>query len=386
MHQDAVKEVHGYIAFYLHAEAEQNGGTGAIHEDSLRFILRDYLERQERDASVNELFAGVQRVVAIVQNKNGLFEFEVQPLREYFAGKYLYDSSPYALAGSSKAGQKHERLYALMRRPYWENVLRFFAGCFSIGELAGLVDLIRESTQNLDFSISLSARKLTWTLIGDRLFTDRPTAERRAVGFAFDKLGTRVVSAMGIGEDLDVGFATGADDIIARALYSTLDFPICTPLTSIPFGRSFGLSRIANKWLSMTLAENDPIVQSQWLDVMVNLGIQRHLPVGELQHVRDLAVETGNQVACYALGAHNVSSAESVDYLRSALNLAIPNLEGGIGQSPARVIPTIFNLNRLIDYRRQILRRRVACGIRHSPRSSPRMIRSLPYGKSFSTN
>jgi len=47
------------------------------------------------------LFQGmVERVVALVQRIQGMYEFEVQPLREYFCAKYLYDTAPQSRLGT----------------------------------------------------------------------------------------------------------------------------------------------------------------------------------------------------------------------------------------------------------------------------------------------
>jgi hypothetical protein len=43
------------------------------------------------------LFTGmIERVVALVSRVQGTYEFEVQPLREYFAARFLSETAPYS--------------------------------------------------------------------------------------------------------------------------------------------------------------------------------------------------------------------------------------------------------------------------------------------------
>ncbi len=71
-----------------------------------------------------------ERVCALVSRVQGTYEFEVQPLREYFCAKYLYNTSPYSPVGSEKTGTKPERFDAIARNFYWHNVVRFFCRLF----------------------------------------------------------------------------------------------------------------------------------------------------------------------------------------------------------------------------------------------------------------
>jgi len=91
-------DVHRYLAWTLHTAAENGVSSGSINEPALKSLLNEYLVREGHSASlVDELFTGmVERVVAIVSRIQGTFEFEVQPLREYFAARHLYETAPYS--------------------------------------------------------------------------------------------------------------------------------------------------------------------------------------------------------------------------------------------------------------------------------------------------
>ncbi|MFM5981744.1 MAG: hypothetical protein ACKO9I_14490, partial [Sphaerospermopsis kisseleviana] len=95
----------------------------------------------------------VERVGALVSRVEGTYEFEVQPLREYFAAKYLYVTAPQSPPGNEKPGTKPDRFDAIARDFYWLNVTRFYAGCYSKGELADLIDRIEELISEEGYSL-----------------------------------------------------------------------------------------------------------------------------------------------------------------------------------------------------------------------------------------
>ncbi|MFD0857217.1 NACHT domain-containing protein, partial [Actinomadura adrarensis] len=104
--RDELIDIHCYLAWVLHAEAEKGRALGKIETSRLRQVLRDYLTREERDPElVDKLFLGVtQRVVFLVGAIEGQYQFEVQPLREYFAARFLYENAPHSSMGNPKAG------------------------------------------------------------------------------------------------------------------------------------------------------------------------------------------------------------------------------------------------------------------------------------------
>jgi hypothetical protein len=144
-HRDLLIEIHQYLGWRLQAEAETGNSQGSITDERLRLVLTAYLEREEKDpALVDVLFKSlVERVVAIVSRVQGTYEFEVQPLREYFAARFLYDTAHHSSPGNERPGDKTDRFDALARNFYWLNVTRFFAGCFSRGELLSLVERLQ---------------------------------------------------------------------------------------------------------------------------------------------------------------------------------------------------------------------------------------------------
>ncbi len=128
-HRELLINIHRYLAWLLHAEMElgnereQGRGNGAIAADRLTKVLKEYLENEGHDPNLaTTLFKGmVERVVALVSRVQGTYEFEVQPLREYFAARFLYETAPYSPPGAEKHGTKPDRFDAIARNFYWLN-------------------------------------------------------------------------------------------------------------------------------------------------------------------------------------------------------------------------------------------------------------------------
>lgn len=81
------------------------------------------------------LNAATDRFWALTSKVDGTFEFAVQPVREYFAARFLAE-----WAGRDRRDPlpKQEVLCRLISRTYWLNVARFYAGFASPNKLAGL--------------------------------------------------------------------------------------------------------------------------------------------------------------------------------------------------------------------------------------------------------
>ncbi|MEO5916035.1 MAG: hypothetical protein ABIS50_17500 [Luteolibacter sp.] len=146
-----------------------------------------------RDPSLTDLlFTGlVERVVALVSRVQGTYEFEVQPLREYFAARFLHETAPYSPVGDEKRGTRPDRFDAISRNFYWLNVTRFYAGCYSKGELASLIDRLGDLIRDVDFKHLSHPRVLGATLLGDWVFTQHPKSVSEVIRIILDGLGLR---------------------------------------------------------------------------------------------------------------------------------------------------------------------------------------------------
>lgn len=182
-HRDLLIQIHRFLAWELQAEAEISG-TGHITEERLKETLRNFLERVGHPSKlVEDLFSGViERVVVLVSRIQGTFEFEVQPLREYFAARHLYDTIPYSPSGTlQQRGTQLDRFEAIAKNFYWLNVTRFYAGCYNTGELSSLIDGLENLSTSEQFRYIGYPGQLGIILLGDYVFSQYP------------KLGTKLI-------------------------------------------------------------------------------------------------------------------------------------------------------------------------------------------------
>jgi hypothetical protein len=180
--RDLLGSVHGYLGWILQAEAEA-GENGRITVPRLRAVLRAYLEQRQLDPNLlDDLFGGVvERVVALVSRLEGTLEFEVQPIREYFAAKHLFETAPMSPPGNEATDSRPVRFDGMAQNPYWLNVTRFYAGFHSRGELPYLVDRLEMLAADPARHASGHAEQLASMLLADLVFGQEPRSEERAL-------------------------------------------------------------------------------------------------------------------------------------------------------------------------------------------------------------
>ncbi|WP_160110809.1 NACHT domain-containing protein [Mycolicibacterium houstonense] len=249
--RDNLEEVTAYLGWHLQGLAEQQGSNGRLGTTDLKTEIFRYLTAAQKDtALVDALFTDVtDRVWALASKSQGTFEFDVQPVREFFAAKYL---SQYASA------DKSEVLKALIRRPFWFNTSRFFAGFAHANELGGLVDGLTE--EFIEARHPLSERVATWTLLADGVFSSKTTAQRRAVDLLCDDLSIRL---------LRHGNASSE------------------PLPTLPADR--GSAMLRERLLAAAAARPAEVVSQERVSLAASLEADVH-PVGQwwLEHARPM--------------------------------------------------------------------------------------------------
>ena len=168
---------------------------------ALRNEVSTYLACEEYDPGLAEslLTGTMERVGALVSRLQGTFEFEVQPLREYFAARHLHKTAPYSPPGAAKKGTRPDRFAALASSFYWTNVTRFYCGFYDVGELPSLVDGLLGIGDDPDYGLITQPRRLAMMLLGDYVFSESPRSMRRLINF--------------IGQEPDFERLTGADNM-----------------------------------------------------------------------------------------------------------------------------------------------------------------------------
>ncbi len=186
-HRDLIIDIHQYLAWVLHSEAELYNKNGSIRVEDLTELLKSYLLKEGHKTDIAKLFDVVKdRVCALASRVQGTYEFEVQPLREYFCAKYLYKTSPYSPTGKEMPGTLPDRFDGISRNLYWQNVVRFFAGCFSKGELSMLIQKLKELQEDKLLKYTNYPRLLTAQMLSDYVFTQYPILLNEVVKIILD--------------------------------------------------------------------------------------------------------------------------------------------------------------------------------------------------------
>lgn len=177
-----IEDTHAYLGWYLQAKAEEGQSAGSITRDELRVLLRSYLaDRPKEQAIADELYSAITDRVLCLVERDDAFEFEVQSLREYFAALHIFDN----LTPKGNGNSRDDGLNALLERPYWANVCRFFIGKLSTGEVRGL----GSNFQTVEKKISPHplVRAMAVTVLNDRIYDRLTSAEvGEVVEFIFD--------------------------------------------------------------------------------------------------------------------------------------------------------------------------------------------------------
>ncbi|MFE2315348.1 NACHT domain-containing protein [Streptomyces sp. NPDC059441] len=188
-HRADLEEVTAFLGWHLQARAEAENGNGQMPTRELLKAVMNYLFDVGKDESMfTDLFTAVtDRVWALTSKVQGTFEFDVQPLREYFAARYLYE-----YAGADQRGfDTGDVLRNMVRRGYWLNTLRFYAGFANPNELGGMVEALEEER---DARLHPSqARIAAWNLLADGVFIGRTRSQNRAAELFLDDLSVRLI-------------------------------------------------------------------------------------------------------------------------------------------------------------------------------------------------
>nr|AXV46306.1 HNH endonuclease, ATP-binding protein [Arthrobacter sp.] len=177
-----IEDTHAYLGWYLQTKAEEGQSAGSITRDELRQLLRTYLAGRPKEQELaDELYSALTDRVLCLVERDDAFEFEVQSLREYFAALHIFEN----LTPKGNGNSRDDGLNALIERPYWANVCRFFIGKLSTGEIRGLGSNFHEVEKKI--APHPLVRAMAVTVLNDRIYDGLTSAEiREVVDFIFD--------------------------------------------------------------------------------------------------------------------------------------------------------------------------------------------------------
>lgn len=279
-----IEEAHGYLAWHLQSSAEAEGGSGALPIDELHGLLQDFLrDRGPKEQVLTELFTAVtSRVICLVQRESG-FEFEVQPLREYFAGRHIFENS----GASQDHNSRDDCLDELLRRPYWSNVVRFFAGRLSPMEVRAVPSSLRTVQGTDPFNRLPLCRSTAAQLLNDQVFLHHKLGPiREAVDVALDAAGA-LLAVDGLLDMSGGRFLLGEDAARDQAAAHCKErLPQAPhPQTRAALARLLtdhdDAAAIRAWWWDAEQRESTPA----WLATAGDLGVLNDLSEAEIRHV-----------------------------------------------------------------------------------------------------
>ena len=168
-YRSELEEIIPFLGWYLQSRSEQHSLNGRMQAEELGAAMRQFQRTYRRPESVvDELFkAATDRLWALTSKEQGVYEFEVVSLREYFAARFLYHS-----AGEGDRNFDRTTVFrVLLQRPYWLNTARFYAGNAPPSAVFELSGAIREL---LATHPARHAYIASWTLLTDGVFASRP--------------------------------------------------------------------------------------------------------------------------------------------------------------------------------------------------------------------
>ena len=308
--RDLLIEIHGYLAWILHSEAQTKRNRGSVTAERLRSLVADYLRKEQHESElVNRLFSGItERVVALVSRIEGTFEFEVQPLREYFAARYLYNTAPYSPAGGERRGTLPDRFDALSRDFFWQNVTRFYAGCYSRGELPSLVISLRELSESNGYAETGYPQSLAASLLSDWAFAQYPRVMKDVVGLLLGGIGIQYLALQtrpfARGTSLVLPVQSGKEDLIKKCLDLLLagqpeDY---SQMLLNLIASNDGASVLKGRWCEQILELQGPAL-TRWLSYGAFLGLVRELDETQARYlIQEDPRESGQRICLLARG------------------------------------------------------------------------------------
>lgn len=303
-HRDILIDIHRYLAWTLHSEVEVGLHKGSISTNRLQLLLSNYLENEGYDQNLcRVLFTGVvERVVFLVSRVEGTYEFEVQPLREYFAARHLFETAPYSPPGAERSGTRPDRFDAISRNFYWLNVTRFFAGCYSKGELPSLIDRLQELVREPGMNNLSHPRVLASVLLSDWVFAQHPKSMREAVKIILDGIGSRYVfnneqSKRSSVTSLVLPQNCGKEQLIEECIQLLLTFPPRDYAQEIIEILRTNINKEENRvrWLR---EYNEVKIENRitWIEYGFYMGVYTNLGDAELDYICSL-LNKGEEIA-----------------------------------------------------------------------------------------
>lgn len=291
-----VQEVTAFLGWHMQSGVEETPTAGRMLAKDIVTTLMIYFRQTGRDVGLAEqLFkAATDRFWALTSNVDEMFEFAVQPVREYFAARFLAE---WAARSWEQPLRKQDVLRRLMDRPYWLNTLRFYAGFASPNELAALRYGVEEALR--EASRPLQVRSAAWTLLSDGVFVANHLVQRDVARLLADDMTISLMTERPPADFPTLVGSVGGRDFIQRTL-DAVESDVSAPLSPVRAGMlhhrlGFDRDEFEGWWEAhLTKAVGTPD-EAAWLRVGASYGGVRlpparaaQLAVGSLDSIRDV--------------------------------------------------------------------------------------------------
>lgn len=358
-HRELFIDMHRDLAFRLHAEAEHRGATGRITSKALREVIDEHLRQRGLDPALADdmLIGTAERVYFLTARTEGLYEFDNQPMREYFAAQHLYKTTVYRSATEGQSGgDLRSRFAGIAANPFWGNVTRFMAGCFQSSELAGLADHMADLIAEQSGPTEAYVRRLATWMLSDWVFAHNLRAARRLIEAVFDADGRAWVCAAPRPNTASAG-------TVGVAAIPTLP-PTCAPLlTEVLWSyitdstgpaateralrlagvlsRQHGRHDRAQRWRTELAGRSGPAADA-WFAIGAALGVFRGLPGPQLNQLLGAELSAAALLATVRGGADPDRLAPDTPDSARAAYTAVLNSARPYARLPLRPTPVQY--------------------------------------------
>lgn len=179
---------------------------------------------------------------------------------------------------------------------------RFYAGCYSKGELASLIDRLQELSKDADYSLTSHPRVLGAILLSDWVFSQHPKSVTEVVNLILDGLGLRFLLTSSsrrvqCSTPLALPAGCGKQELVDRCIsllhqQPPLDYALDV-IDLLKANSSF--TDILPVWLAETLAVR-LIERTHWLEYGLQLGCLSNVPRAQLENILEDQPLTGERV------------------------------------------------------------------------------------------
>lgn len=303
---DRVHETTSWLGWRMQSGVETDSSLGKLPLKRIRSELFNYLQEVEGPEDLlDKLFkASADRFWALTSKEGETYEFAVQPVREYFAARYL---AKYA-GMLSKPILKGDLLAQLVERSYWLNTTLFYAGFADPNEIGGLVMGLEDALEG--GSHPLQVRVALWALLRDGIFAPVSKIQRKAAGLLTDDLSLCLVSPRrhpeqftNLPDGLGASDLAGALNEVVRANYLTS--PIRTRLAAQLLAETAPTDKHIADWINSSLHAQDTDEEA-----LLDAGCAHHGVRLTSEQTDTLTLRTPSS-RCSALGMGVVPTARS---------------------------------------------------------------------------